>query len=182
MESKVYPGIHSDLKLDFLGEQEQEILRKFSHEWYITYAGEVKIGAKSNYKYFLIKPTAPYTEMFNLDREIIAVLSPYAEFEPRVLDSVDYILDKFRNYRLEKICNVLISGDIQIVEKIRDLVNTEKESRVIIPFSYYEFSKYINEYFLRNRFMDHFYSRDLFAFQAPLKKDLYFFGRADNVL
>ena len=181
MESKVYPGIHSSLNLDIFTESEKGIIRKFSREWYVTNGGEIKIGAKSNYKYFLIKPTASYTEMFNLDREIIAILSPYTEFEPRVLDSVDYVLEKFQTHRLEKICNVLISGDLQIEEKIRDLVNNEKESRVIIPFDYLEFSRSTNDYFLRNRFIEHFYSRDLFAFQAPLKKDLYFFGRTDIV-
>jgi hypothetical protein len=53
---------------------------------------------------------------------------------------------------------------------------------LVVPFSYNELKTNVDPFFIRNRFKSHFYTRDLFAFESPLKKDLYFFGRNDLVL
>jgi hypothetical protein len=155
-------------------------MKIFGQEWYVTNAGKGKLG-KSEYVYFLIKPTANYTELFNLEREIVAVISPYIKFEPRTLDAFDWVTQKFQTLRIEKVCTVLISNDEGIEEKITDLLKVDTESQIIVPFSYKELLENKDSFFLRNRFKKYFYSRDLFAFEAPLRKDLYFFGRNDLV-
>jgi len=119
--------------------------------------------------------------MFNLEREIIVVFSPYANIQARTLDVFDFVIKKHSSLRIEKICNILISNDNNILESLNALVKNEPESQVIIPFSYDELQKNKEPYFFRNRFRNYFYTRDLFEFEAPLKKDIYFFGRSDLI-
>jgi len=108
--SEVYPGIHPSVNLNNFTSDEIKIIDKFKSEWYVTHGGEeIKLGSKSTYRYFLVKPLKNYQEMFNLEREIIVLFSPYAVFEPRTLDAIDYIAESFQSLRLEKVCSILIS-------------------------------------------------------------------------
>jgi hypothetical protein len=178
----VYPGLNSLLKLDHFKDDEKKIIYKLSKEWYITNGGwEFIMGLKSKYRFVLIKPIKIFQEMFNLEREIIVIFSPFGRFEPRTLDAIDYVLQKHQVLRLEKICNVIISKDDAVEDKLREILTNEKESQVVIPFSYTELINNKDSFFIRNRFKKYFYTRDLFAFEAPLKKDLYFFGRNDFI-
>lgn len=178
----IYPGIHSCVKLNGFNSDERKIIDKFKSEWYITNGGnEIKLGPKSTYRYFIVKPVRNYQEMFNLEREIIVIFSPYHSFEPRTLDAIDYVAENFQSLRLEKICSILISKDEKIEEKLKELLKNDQESQIIIPFNYNELINNKDNFFIRNRFKKHFYTRDLFSFEAPLKKDLYFFGRTDLV-
>lgn len=58
----------------------------------------------------------------------------------------------------------------------------DKESRIIIPFSYNEFERENNIADLTiKRLKSSLYERDLFAYDSPLRNDNYFFGRNDIV-
>lgn len=94
---KVTPGINPNVNLNHFNEEEIRIIKKFSSDWYITNGGgNIKVGATSFYKYFLLKSTNTYQELFNIEREIIAVFSDYSIFEPRTLDAFDYVVNKFQ--------------------------------------------------------------------------------------
>ncbi len=179
---KVYPGKHPLFKDSHFTNDEKLAIDTLSKEFYVTNGGEeIKLGYNSEYKYIIISPTDIYRDMFNLDREIIVVFSPYDTIQARTLDVFEYVAKKHSTLRIEKICNVLISADTNIEASLNDLIKNEPESQVIIPFSYEELKKITDSFFFRNRFRQYFYTRDLFAFEAPLKKDIYFFGRADLI-
>jgi hypothetical protein len=180
------PGYAKNIKISHFEDGEQKIIHNLSYEWYITNGGGVirpieKFKSHSAYKYFLMKPTEFFRTMFNIEREIAVLFSPYSKFEPRTFDAIDIIFNKYEKLRLEKICTVLISKDLDVEQKVTDILKNDQESQIIIPFSYNELLNSYDKYFLRNRFRKHFYSRDLFSFEAPLKKDLFFFGRKDIV-
>ncbi|MFZ1627810.1 MAG: hypothetical protein WAV70_02670, partial [Anaerolineae bacterium] len=42
-----------------------------------TICTKATLGINSTYRHFLIKPTENYQEMFNLEREIIVIFSPF---------------------------------------------------------------------------------------------------------
>ncbi len=178
MKSNVSPGINHSAHshLSYFTPEEQKIVKTISKEWYVTSAGNLDI-ANSKYRYILIKPTPSYQEMFNLEREIVVLFSGYPAFEPRVFDAIDQIIKKYQALRIERICSVLCSQDGGVERKVSDLLKNDQELQVVIPFTYNELSGVIDDYFIRNRFKLYFYSRDLFAFNSPLKKDIYFFGR-----
>ena len=83
------PGFHRQFRLERFGPDEQRILDVLSRQWYMTSSGAKLRLAASRYDYFLMKPTKMFTEMFNIERELIVVLSPYPNFESRSLDVFD---------------------------------------------------------------------------------------------
>jgi len=77
-ENVTTPGFHKMFRIDGFDKDEQSILKRLSKEWYLTNSGEAfSLGATSKYRFFLMKPTLIFSEMFNIDREIICVFSPY---------------------------------------------------------------------------------------------------------
>ena len=176
------PGKHRMFKDDHFSDREKGIINTLAKEFYLTNGGVVvKLGYSSEYKYIILKPTNIYFDMFNLDKEIIVVFSDYETVQARTFDVFEHIAKKQSSLRVDKICNILVSADINVEESLADLVKNEPETEIIIPFSYDELEKVTESYFFRNRFRRYFYTRDLFAFEAPLKKDLYFFGRNDLI-
>lgn len=181
MNENVTPGIHpnarAEIEASFLP-KESEIAKYLGNEWYITNADLIELG-QSEYKFFLIKPTATYEEALGFSREVVVILSSYKNFEPRTLDAFEEVYKKFPNNRLERICYVLISADDEIESHLENCLSNQ-ETQVIVPFSYSSFHKNRGDTnFLRNQFRKFFYSRDLFDFSEPLKKDFYFFGRTE---
>ena len=181
-DKKAYPGKHPLLASSHFNTAELKAIDVLSKEFYVTNGGEkIHLGINSEYKYAIITPTEIYRDMFNLDREIIVIFSPYPTLQARTLDVFEFVAKKHSSLRIERICNVLISGDKNVERSLESLIKNEPESQIIIPFSYDELQNPCDSYFFRNRFRRYFYTRDLFAFEAPLKKDIYFFGRNDLI-
>lgn len=176
-KSVVNPGFHKQFLLDRFGEDEQKILRKLSRSWYLTSSGEEISLAQSRYRYFLMKPVQKISEMFNVEREIVCIFSDYSNFEPRSLDIFDSVFKRLPKMRSETVCGILISKHANVEAKVEALLKSDPEYPIIVPFSYAEFGNDYQENIVENRFRKHFYSRDLFSFSSPLKKDVYFFGR-----
>lgn len=177
----VRQGKNRDCIFDHFSNEEITIINEFGKEHYITNTGEKIKLSNSNYNYFLFKPAKHFSELFNIELEILALFSNYEKFEPRTLDAYDSINKRYQEYRIEKVCYVLISRDENITERIKEIVNNDPETPNIIPFTYQEFLGKRDNYFMRNRFQNYLFSRDLFDFSGPLKKDLYFYGRSDII-
>lgn len=176
------PGVHPSFGSSHFRHDEQQIISKLSKEFFLTNGGEtITLGAGSKYKYLLLKPTQVYRDMFNLDREVVVMFSTYADVHARTLDAFEYVYKKHSSLRLDRSCGVLISNDENVESSLADLIKNEPESQTIIPFYYGEFDRIDDQYFYRNRYRKYFYSRDLFACEAPLKKDIFFFGRSDLI-
>ena len=180
-QTHVRPGIHPKFHLDRFAEDECTIIKNLSVDWYVTSSGNKIILAASTYDYFLIKPTTLFSEMFNIEREIICVFSPYEHFEPRTLDAFSEAEKSLSDLRTETICKILISNDNSIEAKIDSLLKADPEQPIIVPFTYNELKTNYDQHLIQNRFRQHFYSRNLFDFLSPLKSDLYFFGRSQLV-
>jgi cold shock CspA family protein len=183
LENKTTPGINPNVKLDHFDNLEKSILTALSRIFYLTNGGgRLRLGTDSQYSYCLLKTTSFFSEQFNLNREIVLIFSNYETFEPRTLDAISKAHSLLPELRLDKICSIVISKDPQFEAKLKDLLKSNAEMQVIIPFSYSELlslkdnSRSFYDLVIE-RFRTYFYERDLFAFFAPLQKDLYFFGR-----
>lgn len=136
-QSKTNPGFHKLFEVDQFPHEEQNILQKLSREWYLTNGGEeIKLGHANSLRYFLMKPVEVFSEMFNIDRELVCLFSPYENFEPRTLDGFDIANSKLPVLRVETVCRVLISKDPNVEEKISHLLKADPEQPIVIPFSY----------------------------------------------
>lgn len=182
MSRKTTPGSHPMFSSERFSDEIREILRVLENEFFLTNNGDrLSLGYNSQYEYIVVEPTSVYEDSFNLNKEIVIVFSSYKSLQPRTLDVFEKVSRKFSALRLEKICGVLVSKDLDIENSLLNLTKSEPESQIIIPFRYDELKGNIDRYFIRNRFRKYFYSRDLFAFESPLRKDLFFFGRNDLI-
>lgn len=176
---KVYPGINRRSRLDQLTNEEQDIVANLSSKFYIsTSCKSISIG-RSEYRYLFLKFPENKAISFGVKDEIIVVFSPFENFEPRTLDAIEDIQEANNGYRLDKICAIVISKDGDFLEKLDRTIKTQKESRLIIPFSYNELAEHQPEEFFRNRIKRYSFERNLYDFDSPLRKDIYFFGRDD---
>lgn len=180
-ESKTTPGIHPKFLIERFSETEKKILKKLSKEWFLTSSGCEITLVSSTYNYFLMKPNSTFSEMFNIEREIVCVLSPYKNFEPRALDVFTKAQEGIPDLRTETICKILISADPNVEQRIESLLKSDPEQPIVVPFTYDELSSNYDSFYIKNKFRKHFYSRNLFDFLSPLKSDLYFFGRSNLV-
>lgn len=183
MSERIQAGIHSSAQVNIesdFSRQEKEIAKKWSELWFITSAGKRSVN-NSDYKFMLAKPTSSVEEAFGISQEIVIILSPYDSFQARTLEAYDHITAELIEQRYEKLCYVLISADDQIENKLSEYL-TKQENQVIVPFSYASFEQNKSDmHFIRNQMRRFFYSRDLFDYSEPLKKDTFFFGRSEIV-
>ena len=180
---KVYPGVHptAQYNVDHLfSSQEKQVVRRWSEEWYITSAGEKTIG-NSSYKFVLAKPTAIIEEALSISREIVIIISSYDSFEARTLEAYSGVVSELIEQRYEKLCYALVSADENVEIAIKHYI-TNQENQIVVPFSFSMFSSCKwNVNVIKNQFRKMFYSRDLFDYSEPLKKETFFFGRTEIV-
>lgn len=177
-----YPGIHPKFVQSAYSHTELKIIDRLSKEWYITSSSDqVMMGETSAYRALLMNPTDNYKQMFNLEREIICLFSNYDVFEARTIHAFEKASEAWSSLRVEPVCRVLVSKDNHIVEKIKSILKNDPELPIIVPFSYDELILNRDTHLIENRFREHFFNRDLFAFESPLKKDTYFFGRTEII-
>lgn len=178
-ENVTYPGINKAAKLDFLNGEEKKIIKNISRKyWYVTRI-ERKDFTNSVYNVAFLKPVDYITQNFNLNREVVLILSSYSEFQARALDVLDNL--DAQSLRLEEVCCLLASKDMDIENEINNLLKSNNESRIIVPFSYTELTDLHDDEVVVNKMRKHFFSRDLFGIQNVLKKEIYFFGRRELI-
>lgn len=178
---EVQPGFHKSFQIEKFRKSEQGILRKLAQHWYLTRSGgEIKV-ANARYSYFLMKPLKEFSEMFNIDREILCVFSEYAQFEPRTIDVFDQIHAIHSGARLENVCHILVSQDPDVSEKVERVVDEDPESPFVISFTYTELYENYSENVIPNKFRTSYFSRNLFDYRNPLKREIFFFGRSELV-
>lgn len=64
-KSKTNPGFHRQFLSKGFPDDERSILDRLSKEWYLTNSGEEFNLGISKFRYFLMKPTLIFSEMFN---------------------------------------------------------------------------------------------------------------------
>lgn len=178
------PGIHPSVELEKFNQEEQQIIRSLGEAFYVTNGGRELIVSGWPYRYVLVKPTEDYVVNFNLQREIPVILSDYMAFEPRSLDVAAEVAKVVpARLRLDRSCQIVVSSDNAIEEKLGELLRDSNLSSVVIPFSYGEFvTKRMNPQSILNRFRKYLFDADLFTTSRPIENDVFFFGRREYAL
>ena len=180
MFTKPTTGILSGLDIKG-GSKEKKVVEKLSNSFLITFSRNTSFKY-SDYNFAFLKPQEKFREMYNLYNEVLLLFLPYPTFDSRSLDFVDKTLSLDYPNRLDKICVIIVSADNNIAKQIEILNRQNKESKIIVPFTYDEI---LNNDFssekIESKFSKYFYSRDLFALESPLKSENYFYGRSQIV-
>ncbi len=171
------PGIHRDVELGKFNQNEQTIIQLLSKALYVTNGGRELIVSSCCYRYVLIKPTEDYVVNFNLKREIPVIFSDYEVLEPRSLDVAAHVAKDIPSaLRLDRSCQIMVSRDSNVEEKLGELLRDSNLSSVVIPFSYSEFvSGEMIPARILDRFRKYLFDADLFTTSQPIENDVFFF-------
>lgn len=162
------------------GSEEVAITYNFSRHFSITFSREDNFKS-TKYIFSFLKPTKSIRERFNLSNEVLLLFSPYSEFEKRTMDFVDKTMQTYSN-RIDKVCIFLVSRDLSIETKIKQILSENSEARIVIPFTYSEIMQNgLTQEQLNTKLNQYFYNRDLFELSSPLRSDQNFFGRSQIV-
>jgi hypothetical protein len=179
-----YPGINDIVKQkkDAFQPITWRVIEFFGEIWYITKPLPNLYSSGSAFDAIFVKPTEDFSNIFNIDKELIVLFSTYPKWFPKTLDAFESIKMNDRANRFENICNIVVSNCDNIDDEIKDYLKQNKESQIIVPFSYKELEKNNgNKNYVIDKFRKYFFSRDLFAITSALQKEIYFFGRTDLV-
>ncbi|TSD63411.1 ATP-binding protein [Inquilinus sp. KBS0705] len=170
---------HVDLTYGKVGYQERKIIEVLAEVFLITFV-KVSLFKSESYCYAFLKPSPELKEKYRLQNEILVIINRHNDFDARSFDYVDKLLFEFQN-RLDKLCVLFVSQDRKVKEKIKNHTQQNPESRIIIPFSYYDFIANGSSELINIRLKEFFYGRDLFSFESALQNDTYFYGRTETV-
>lgn len=176
---RVTNGVKKDVVLRGSSD-EIEITKQFSKFFGITFSREENFKF-SAYTLNFLQPNIELQRNYNLFNEVLLLFSNYPSFDTRTFDFIDKTMDDYSN-RLDKLCVFIVSADSNFTETIARHVEKQKDFRLVVPFTYEEIlSSNLDENLLHTRLRSYLYSRDLFAFESPLKSDEYFYGRSQLV-
>jgi hypothetical protein len=177
--------IHEDVKSIHLAShpQEEAVLKPFLNGFEVTW-GRRRNAYNSSLSVYFLKPEAFMAEMFGFSQELMLLYHPYPRLEARTMQAAEqFITDEPGRGRVEKLTYLLVSEAENAEEWIRAYSASNHESRIVVAFAASALrSRSADPWFVRNRFSEQLFSRDLFDFRLPLEKDTYFFGREDLLL
>lgn len=158
------------------------MLATFKNDFDITWArGMTLYGAQVHA--ILLRPENHMKAAFGIESELLMLHHQYASVQPRVLHIAEKILSESPcQGRAEPMAFLVLTSAFNAKAEVRRLLADSANARVIVPFEESECKSVTDEYFVRNRLSEFFYSRDLFDMSRPLASDLYFFGRHAFVL
>lgn len=158
------------------------VLDTFKRDFDITWA-KARESHGTRLTAVLLSPAKHIQNGFGLDHELLLIHHQYSTVQPRVLQAVDRILsDEPCKGRAEPLAFVLVTSAHDARAEVKKLLSNASNPRVIVPFQDAECRTTTDEFFVRNRLSEFFYSRDLFDMSRPLASDVYFFGRHSFVL
>ena len=158
------------------------LLSTFKKDFDVTWAKSMESHG-SQYVAALLKPSKHITNGFGLENELLLIYHQYSTVQPRVLQIADKVLGELPSReRAEPLAFVLVTAAHDAKTEVRRLLANSQNPRIIVPFTESECKESQDEYFVRNRLAEFFYSRDLFDMSRPLASDVYFFGRHALVL
>jgi len=171
-----WPGINPKFVGKTFSAADREVVNRFARYFYVTRAADdISIG-NSTYRGFIMRPAEGISNILNVDREILVLLSDYATFEARTLEAFDEVYNEFDDVRIDRSIRFLVSRDPGITDKIRHYLQQSPEYPIVIPYLYEQFGGRTDNFIL-DSIRSNFLIRDLFGYQSPLRHEYFFFGR-----
>jgi hypothetical protein len=148
----------------------------------ITWVDHIRVE-KSEDSYYLLKPKPHTAELFGFEKEVLCVYSGYDRLEARTLyHAREVALRSKIRIRCELLYLVVIAPIENLAEQVAPFGQDLQQDWIIISFAESELRGAIDPWFLRRRFAEILFARDLFDMKQALVNDKYFFGRQSLVL
>ncbi len=156
----------------FRTRHEQESLAAALDEVFDVTYGSYQFGQA----FWLCQPKPFAAERFGLQREVIAVYSPHARADARLLTALENIsrAPEFRHRVENVVALVIYEGDKASIESLA----AQSKDWVIVPLSATELkNRGAQTFLIRLRMAATIGRFDLFGMSSPIKHDKYFYGR-----
>ena len=155
----------------------RRILEPFLQGFSVTHAERVASGYGGDALYvFYLKPDAAMAQLLGLEREMLAVYAPFAEFQSRTIEVHDEMLQKKRS-RLDPLGTVIISDAENTKAFINSYLMQEPERAPIVALHTSDLGHLDTLDSLKRLFLQQIFRRDLFGQESPVNSDSLFFGR-----
>ncbi|WP_412474818.1 hypothetical protein ACK83U_08250 [Rhizobium sp. WW22] len=132
---------------------------------------------------FLLNPDSEMRGTFGFTDEILLIYSPYTTIQPRTMQAVESAFSQAPyNLRANPLVFFLITGDLNGERWLDNYLVDHPQFRtpIVIDVDSLESNK-LDRWYIRNKMSDILFSRDIYDYQLPLDKDMYFFGRNNTV-
>lgn len=146
----------------------------------ITFSRMIKFKSTEYAVHFLKMPDL-IRSMYSLGNEVLVVCCSdgMKDFKSRTKDFIDYMLvtnTEFKN-RLDKVTCIVVDGNPEIVNIVKNDRAINPDSRLIVPFCTDELDGKLTEEAFNNRMREFLYEKDLFGIAVPLRDDTLFYGK-----
>lgn len=160
----------------------REILKPFYFGFTINHASE-QVAANTVLFVYLMEAKEHIKEQFGFEREIMLAYAPYPKMEPRSLQALQNVLNKYPFHnRTDTFSCFFVSDDDSVNDWMQNAFINIDFTQIIVPFSSSELIKMKNDqWFIRNRLIKDCFAVDLFEYSLPLREDAYFFGRQQYI-
>jgi hypothetical protein len=159
--------------------QDREVIRPFLFGFDVTYADTIARG-KALAAYFILKAEPSIRDLLGLERELLLVYSPYKQFDARAVQLHDAVVTTHR-LRLDPIGSIVVSDDLAVASVLREVEAAEPDHPPMAAFTTKDLAAIADQSALRGALAAHFFRRDLFGIEAPLRNEALFFGRKELV-
>ncbi len=171
-------GVHPEAQSQHFDTYPQHLFlpRALCQGFETTYARDAE-GDKAWFAF--LKPLAIVAEAFAIDREVLAVVSPYEEFQPRVLQLAQATIKRFAP-RLDPDVFLIVGQDPRFVDRVVSWGEELGASAIPVLQADLETGPWETDR-IRSLLQTYLFSRDLFGYTSPVFSDHLFFGRMNMV-
>lgn len=176
--------INIDVKNGFLRiyPDVERIILPFTSHFNVNHAKNVNIYGTQIYC-ILLSPDKDMKDIFGFSDELLLVYSPYDSIQPRTIQAIEAAFTQPPySVRANPLVFFLVTHDKNGENWLERYLIDHPQFRtpIVLDIDSLEDNK-LDRWFLRNKMANILYARDIFDYQLPLDKDMYFFGRGNTV-
>jgi hypothetical protein len=178
-------GVLEHIERELAGRRETDAraaLRQFEGDFTVTWVSQ-RNASNDGTLYFFLRPDEHLSRMFGIEREVLLVIAKRPEFQARIIQNADKLLEDLpARGRVESLLYMIVSPDPDLFATVSTFSSDSRQNRLIVPFQANEAPGENASALLAARLREHLFSRDLFDIEQPITNDAFFFGRSDFVV
>ena len=160
-----------------------DALSLLSDDFTVTWVSQVRQFPTPETLALIVKPEPRIRQMFGFDREILLLYSSRKEFQARMVQVADRLLEQNEiSGRVETLLYFFLSPARNVFDVARVFAADSRQNRIAIPFQVGEAAAGQQSTLVVRRLQEHLFSRDLFDIEQPITNDTFFFGRNQFVV
>ncbi len=160
--------------------EDKRVVDPFLQGFSATHASR-RASGRGEVSIFYLKADGAMAQLLGLEREMLLVYAPYAEFQARTMEIHDDVLASNRG-RLDPLGSVIVAGAHNTRSFIDSYLIREPERSAIVALTTDDLGHLDTRDALSQLFLQQLFRRDLFSQESPITRDSMFFGRQELII